>query len=636
MRRKDIIWISAALLTLTGCSSDEDMKSQADGLVPISLTTAMDGEHQAATRAGTAIQSTQFDASETFYAYFASGARIGDSNSPCSTTYTYTGSPAAGATTPAGQPYFAATATEAVVHAYYPYVTGKQVTNETTSFSVEQDQTDATGYKKSDLMYATETIDKTSPSATLTFSHMMSKIIVSATAGTDVSTITDVRIVGGNKTINIVNPTTTNESTTPFFGTTPTYDNALSTTSYISMYTSGTAATAECAALLPPQTITNTDAFLEIVTNRGSAFYKLATTFASGYSYTFNLTINAASIGLTTTINDWEVGVGPTGNTLLDSKFTVNAEIYGAQEYTGTAYTPAVSVSLNGVALTLGTHYTLHFINNDIPGTATILAYGIGDYAGISGNTHFTITPKTIANATNSNLGWVITGDGYIYHNCEAAERSNKIPVAVIGYVGSAGNADASNSTYRGLAIALSDAGNGAGWYGTHGATSDTWSSTCVYRSDVLSNHYNYCDMSGIANTNQMANKTGNCATHTSHAAATAAKNYSSTVTGCSQWFLPSSGQWLRFLCGGINLTWSTVNWGQYNSTGAAGFSAVNKLFTDAGAIGAVFADGTCYWASSEYSLTSSVCLLFSSSYGISINGSSKFAAYKIRPFLAF
>lgn len=627
MRRKDIIWISAALLTLTGCSSDEDMKSQADGLVPISLTTAMDGEHQAATRAGTAIQSTQFDASETFYAYFASGARIGDDNSPCSTTYTYTGSPAAGATTPAGQPYFAATATEAVVHAYYPYVTGKQVTNETTSFSVEQDQTDATGYKKSDLMYATETISKTSPAATLTFSHMMSKIIVSATAGTDVSTITDVRIVGGNKTINIVNPTTTDESTTPFFGTTPTYNNALSTTSYISMYTSGSAATAECAALLPPQTITNTDAFLEIVTNRGSAFYKLATTFASGYSYTFTLTINAASIGLTTTINDWDITAAPiTGKANILSQLGILP--IGDQTCTGTNVEPTVTVRYDGVTLTEGTHYDVHYVNNIAPGTASVVVVGKGSYTSFYGNTTFTINTPDVDGITSNMVGWIITDQGNVYPHKSLADANSETPVALIGYVGTSGSVE-TGSNYRGLALALQDASSSAQYEDRM-----DYGHTCGSSSTDFFAHRSF--LNGIEVSTRQATATGTCSGHT-HEAARYAYNYTvtgfdPTTIGCSHWFLPSGGQWLLFVEGGCGFNSWDVTVSDIPTENRSAGIIVNNLFINAGLEDAVLNDS--YRACSEYDSTCGWCINFGTA--IKLHGSNKNGRRFVRAFLAF
>ena len=58
---------------------------------------------------------------------------------------------------------------------------------------------------------------------------------------------------------------------------------------------------------------------------------------------------------------------------------TGNSLSYG---YSGKAYTPAVTVKVNGKVLTEGTDYTIEYKNNINPGTATISIKGIGQYTG--------------------------------------------------------------------------------------------------------------------------------------------------------------------------------------------------------------------------------------------------------------
>ena len=238
-----------------------------------------------------------------------------------------------------------------------------------------------------------------------------------------------------------------------------------------------------------------------------------------------------------------------------------------------------------------------------------------------------------VGSATSSHIGKIIGANGKIYDNVTLANQYSAAR-AMIVYVGSAGTADASSATYKGLAIALTDASTGSAWYGT----SSSYSSTCVYQNSTFSNHHGYADMKGIANTNQMANKTGNCSSHTTHAAATAAKNYSSTVAvpaNCSQWFLPTSGQWLRFFRNStLNLTWS--DWGWAAGTGSDNFNKVNKMFTDAGASSAVFSSGVGYWSSSGYGTNYAVGMWFHSSDGVSVSGHLKYYAPRVRAFLAF
>lgn len=52
------------------------------------------------------------------------------------------------------------------------------------------------------------------------------------------------------------------------------------------------------------------------------------------------------------------------------------------QTYTGSALTPSVSVTLNGITLTKGTDYTVSFSNNTNIGTATVTVTGVGNYTG--------------------------------------------------------------------------------------------------------------------------------------------------------------------------------------------------------------------------------------------------------------
>ena len=297
----------AAAALMTGCTADGLTNTALDE-VPVNLTVAVQTDH--ATRAATDVLSGgQFGSGEAFYAYFPTGVRIGGATSACGSAFITDGS---GATTPVTQPFFNATATSADICAYYPYVEGKQVTNSTTSFSVELDQSSETGYKKSDLMVAMGTVTKTSPTATLVFRHMMSKIIVNVTVGEGITAITGVRIVGGSKTIAIANPTTNSHTTYLGSVSTATADQITADADkcvalYNGNYTATTVPLA-CAALIPSQTVgaSAATAFLQIVTPAGTATYTLNNkTFASGVSYTYNITVTAAAIGATADINNW-------------------------------------------------------------------------------------------------------------------------------------------------------------------------------------------------------------------------------------------------------------------------------------------------------------------------------------------
>ena len=272
--------LTGLLLVPVGCIEDDLSGTSPDGggsvgeFAPIRLSASVvpqGGTEASLTRAVTSIQSTQFDNGETFYAY------------------------------PATQPYFPAAVTSVDVHAYYP----SSVTNSTTSFSVLQNQTSTANYKSSDLMYASCAATRSAGAATgsgsLTFSHRMAKIIVSATVGAGVNTITDVRIVGGHRTIDISTPQTCTLGTT--------LSDANTTSDYITVYTDGSSGSVSCAALVVPEAGGFTGEFLQIITDMGTATYSLSSkVLASGSAYTFNITVSAAAIGLTTTITTWTNG----------------------------------------------------------------------------------------------------------------------------------------------------------------------------------------------------------------------------------------------------------------------------------------------------------------------------------------
>ena len=360
----------------------------------------------------------------------------------------------------------------------------------------------------------------------------------------------------------------------------------------------------------------------------GTGSTTITATVADGANYiyasntaSYSLTVKAAG-SVTLSASSSSVTAGSS------TSFTVTGNTSGgALTVSVTAGSDRAGATLDGTTVNVTT-------NGTTAGSATIRVTSAATDTYASAYAEYTLTINSqytmVSAATASHVGQIICSNGHI-HPTVSAINCGGSATAMIVHVGAAGSADASSSTYKGLAIALTDASTSAAWYGT----SSAYSSTCVYQNSTFSNHYGYADMAGIANTNQMANKTGNCSGHTTHAAATAAKNYSVAVpAGCSQWFLPTSGQWMRFFRNGtLNLTWS--DWG-YCTQGATGFTNVNKMFTDAGASSAVFSSGVSCWSSSEYYTDRAGAVYFDSSNGVDVNSSRKYYTYRVRPFLAF
>ena len=217
-------------------------------------------------------------------------------------------------------------------------------------------------------------------------------------------------------------------------------------------------------------------------------------------------------------------------------------------------------------------------------------------------NINRSVAPKAAAQATAADLGKVIGADGKIYAYAAAATAAGTTAVAIIAYVGEAGSVDASSTTYKGLAIAMSDANNGSPcqWYTAN-------SGDCVSQTDYSSTAVTY--KNGIECTNTLVNSNGsgvttNCSDHT-HAAAIAARNNNGTdsPSGTSNWFLPSMGQWNLIVQGlatkknGSAVTTNLSN----DANNSYKASNLNSVITDAGGTGFL---ERYYWSSTGFYTT--------------------------------
>lgn len=154
---------------------------------------------------------------------------------------------------------------------------------------------------------------------------------------------------------------------------------------------------------------------------------------------------------------------------------------------------------------------------------------------------------------TNEHQGWIITKDAYVYENKAAVEAAGKEGVAVIFYVGEPGYVNG-ETNYRGLAIALSEAGSSAWGF-------DKDEDFC------LEDQYTEYDdaVSSLSGDTFGLQNTMNLSTHTHYGetgriienfAARKAMNYAPAAPfGTSGWFLGSMVQWDLFLREGCDIT---------------------------------------------------------------------------------
>lgn len=409
---------AAALLLPAACTEDiAPDRMAAGGRGPaLSLTAGT----AVGTRAGTAIQSTVFDAGETVNAYITAtdGTVVG-----APTVYT-TEAVSAGRNplTPDVQPYFPLDDAQKLnVYALYP----PTVTSGTTAFTVSPDQLAAdggtatrSGYKASDLMWAslsdiTRTAGTVSTTANLPFAHKMVKLVVKAdVAPSDaahVGTVTSVKLKGVSRRIGFTPATGAmgDEATLADRGDIVFGDSGEGNDD------DGDDVTDGHACLFPPQSLQRGD-FLEVTTTEGTAKFALslaaAKAFVPGGVYRVLLHLGAQNLKETATIDEWpddknlEVDPLGAGNLQIDEIAEIDpddAATYDAGALTDLGeYRPksAVVVRSSGDALTLGTDYTLEYFNNTAAGSyAVVVATGLGTYAGKTAARSYLIKAGTIS-----------------------------------------------------------------------------------------------------------------------------------------------------------------------------------------------------------------------------------------------
>ena len=308
---KKYILLASAVVALAACSSNEEFDQTEKCEIKLSSALLIQ------TRAALEIQSEAFDKGEKVDVFINE-----DTEGSASTSYTqpltYTVGNNSGALTITTPQYFPQNGNGVKIVAVYPSeVAGKDVNATNVEFSIETEQGDSTGYKKSDIMYGTPpdgaTVYKTTSSVQLKFSHCMSKINIFVKAG-DGLTNQDLQ----NATVTIMG-TTTQASFNVKTGTVTAQKGEAATS-----ITAGTLDVKEgnivgISAIVVPQVVAAGTQFISIKfggdqqTAPTELIYTLPLAndilFDAGNAYTYNIT--AKKSGLTvdsTSINDWKDG----------------------------------------------------------------------------------------------------------------------------------------------------------------------------------------------------------------------------------------------------------------------------------------------------------------------------------------
>lgn len=234
-----------------------------------------------------------------------------------------------------------------------------------------------------------------------------------------------------------------------------------------------------------------------------------------------------------------------------------------------------------------------------------------------------------LASVTSADVGKVICTNSMVYPTVAVANSVGATPSAIIAYVGSAGDVDASSNTYRGLAIALKNAVDGNGYWSQNNTSSI--SGQCIYQTNNVNTAIGY--KNGIACTTSLVNSNSSslyafCRNHDHHAAKVVRNFSAARPEGVSLWFLPSMGQWNLIL---KSLTGTNTN---VSTTANATFEAsnVNKKIIAAGGTGF---DATRYWASTEQDASRVWRISFMEGDGLA-DSHSKTGSERVRSVFAF
>ena len=268
-------------------------------------------------------------------------------------------------------------------------------------------------------------------------------------------------------------------------------------------------------------------------------------------------------------------------------------------------------------------------------------------YTNHTASYHLTVyDPVSLASVTAAHIGWVIGTDDKVYVTSTGVTAAYQNAVAMIGYVGDSGSADASSTTYRGLAIALNEASSEPAAWTDNVNIVCTGSNACnqVFSEAVAS-------MRGIQNTARLVAyecRTDASDTHT-HDAAEAVAGYHIPFFdvpadhGCSDWFLPTTGQWFKVFkaCGVATDLWTGLgncpdsagrNTDNPDNHCADNYTAIHRLMSAVGVPLSGF-----YWTSTERTSGRFAFYVgFDSSYGVEMHIYSKSSLCNVRPFIAF
>jgi hypothetical protein len=349
----------------------------------------------------------------------------------------------------------------------------------------------------------------------------------------------------------------------------------------------------------------DTDYTLSYSNNTNAGTATVTVTGIGGY-YTGTQSKNFAINKATPTWGSWS---NSTSYVNVGSTFTRTISLTGINS---TALTVSYSAS-SGVATVNSSSGLVTGVSVGDPVTITASYAATTNYNAVS-QTYTVSVGKPLSNATSADVGKIICSNKHMHNHVNSVE-SGAVASAMIAYVGSAGSVDASSSTYKGLAISISDANSG---------------NTCNWSTDNPCSHVRVVDFSTSLTDKHGIEDTNTLVSISSHVAARNARNYATArPSGVSAWFLPSMGQWNMIVKA---LTGSSEDLQNYPYLGDTYKPAnVNPKITAAGANGF---KNSHYWSCVGISNGSIFQVAFNRG-GATIDGPST-NYYYVRPVFAF
>ena len=305
MKATKIISACAVLVALASCSNDHVISQPGAEDTPIHIQANVGG---ITTRAASSIQGTQFDNNESVNVYIYEHTTGGSATYNYGTNGLVTCTADGSGNLNPGSIFYPQNGNGIDVYGVYPTSVKENASSQ--DFSVNTDQSNATNYKTSDLMYAScESNHTKGTPVSLTFKHKLSKVTVELVAGTGFQ---DADL--NNAVVKITNTSTKcsilslNESGIGAI-------TASSTSSDIKPIEIGTwnsSSKEKMSAIVIPQTVNKGTVLFEVTLAGTTNPYKYTipsdgsdVTFAGSNEYKYKLTIKIDGIDVKSTITPW-------------------------------------------------------------------------------------------------------------------------------------------------------------------------------------------------------------------------------------------------------------------------------------------------------------------------------------------